>query len=98
MSNEPTRFWNAIAPKLRRANGLHPLSPEEAQAKLDAALGEPFSADEIETIVRSVTSSGVFSGETPMKDCVGATDPAKYRNGPSVLNNHDAGVEDEDAY
>ena len=71
MNNEATRFWDEIAPKLRRAKGLHPLSPEEAQAQLDAALDELLSADEIESIVGSVASSREVSSGTPMTDCLG---------------------------
>ena len=53
--------------------GLRRLSPEEAQAKLDATPEEPLSANDIESIVESVVRSAE-SGETLQSDANVDTD------------------------
>ena len=51
------KFWDDAVGKIRKAKGLSPLTPEEADAAFDAAPEVPMSADEIASIADAVTSA-----------------------------------------
>jgi hypothetical protein len=59
MSSDDDRFWDDVAGKLRKAKGLCPPTPEEAEAAFDEAPEIPLSDDQIDSIVESVTSGEV---------------------------------------
>jgi hypothetical protein len=77
MNSDPDKFWNDVAGKLRKAKGLCPLTPTEAEAAFDDAPEVPLSAGEIDAIVESVTSGDPASWEpvsTPDWEADPATD------------------------
>lgn len=55
---DSTKWWDGIAPKLRRALGLAPLTTEEAETELAEAQEVPITDDEIERIVRFAVGEG----------------------------------------
>lgn len=54
MTNEPNN-WSEIVGKLRRAMGLAPPTPEEADAEMRSAGEIPMSDDEIKAIAKAAT-------------------------------------------
>ena len=56
MISDDDKFWHDVAGKLRKAKGLCPPSPDEADAAFDEAKEIPLSDDQIKSIVESVTS------------------------------------------
>jgi hypothetical protein len=64
MNGKADKFWTDAAANLRRAKRLHALTPEEAQAQLDAAQEVPLSEEEIESVIDAATS-GELTTWTP---------------------------------
>ena len=62
MNGAADKFWEEIAPELRRYLGLHERSLEEAQKIFDAAEDVPLSKAKMEKIMRSI------SEEQPTKE------------------------------
>lgn len=56
-TQEISEFWEEWGPRLRRAKGLHVLTPEEADAELAVAPEVPLREEEIAAIVALVRSS-----------------------------------------
>lgn len=52
------KFWNDVSERVRKAKGLHPLTPQEAEKAYAEAPESRLSQDEIEAIV-----SGVAAGK-----------------------------------
>lgn len=48
MTSDADKYWKSIVGKLRRAQGMCPLTPEEAEAAYDASPDMPLSPEEIE--------------------------------------------------
>lgn len=54
--NDPDKRFNELIQKLRKVNGLCPMTNEEAEAAFDAAPADPMTKDKIRSIVESVVS------------------------------------------
>lgn len=63
MTSDSDKYWKKAAGKLRRAKGLCPMTPEEAEAAFDAAPHIPIPPEDIQSIVQSVTSGEFASWE-----------------------------------
>ena len=84
MNTDADKFWDDAVGKIRKAKGLCPLTPEEADAAFDAAPEVPMSADEIASIVDAVTSGELASWEPLPQDDYGS-DPTFEEVNESVL-------------
>lgn len=84
MNSDADRFWDGAVGKIRKAKGLCPLTPDEADAAFDAAPEAPMSADEIAAIVEAVTSGELASWEPIPQEDYG-TDPTFEDVNRSVL-------------
>jgi hypothetical protein len=84
MKSDADRFWDDTVGKIRKAKGLCPLTPEEADAAFDAAPEVPMSADEIAAIVDAITSGELASWE-PLPQDNYETDPTFEEVNESVL-------------
>lgn len=84
MKSDADKFWDDNVGKIRKAKGLCPLTPEEADAAFDDAPEVPMSADEIASIVDAVTSGELASWE-PLPQDDYETDPSFGEVNESVL-------------
>lgn len=67
MSHDAEKRLGELAAKLRKIEGLCPMTDEEADAAYDAAPEEPLTENDIQSIVESVTSGELASWE-PIPD------------------------------
>jgi len=56
MSTDANRFWSRIASEVRRAQGLHPLTGEEADEEFESAPEHPLPGNKMVAMVEAVTS------------------------------------------
>lgn len=63
MTSDDDKFWNDVAGKLRKLKGLCPPTPEEAETAFAEAPDMPLSDEQVNLIVKSVTSGTQGSGE-----------------------------------
>ena len=53
---DPDKYWQSVVDNLRRAQGMCPLTPEEAEAAFDSAPEMPLSRDEIRRMTEAAVS------------------------------------------
>ena len=95
MSNE-AHNWNTLAEKLRRALGLCPPTPDEANKAIREAGELPMSDDEIARIVQSVTSDDIPPAIFhPDNSWTGDIDTAGVAKDSRLVMNRNPGDEDE---
>jgi hypothetical protein len=58
MNSDPDKYWKSIVGKLRRAQGMSPPTPEEAEAAFDAAPDMPFTPEEVQRMTEAAKSGG----------------------------------------
>ena len=87
MNSDADNSWDHVFKQLRRLKGLRHLSPSEAEAELRNTPKEPISDEEIENIIKSVTSGELASWEPlPQPDLVGDLDLESIKDDVYQLN------------
>jgi len=94
MISDDDKFWHDVAGKLRKAKGLCPPSPDEADAAFDEAKEIPLSDDQIKSIVESVTS-GEMTVWDPVPDDDWEDSPEAAAIGEQTLALHRSQGEDD---
>jgi len=96
MKSDADKFWVDTVGKIRKAKGLCPLTPKEADEAFDDAPEVPMSADEIASIVDAVTSGELASWE-PLAQYDYESDPTFGEVNESVLEvfRHEGEADDE---
>lgn len=62
MTSQDDKYWNSIVGKLRRAQGMCPLTPEEAEAAFDSAPDMPLSDEQIRRMTEAAMSGALLEG------------------------------------
>lgn len=95
MSYSADKFWQEVAPKLRRHLGLHERSLEEAQEIFDAAEDIPMSKATMERVMRSVSVGPVEKKAAgPIKRLIEKLDISGQEQMPALVLNRNVGDKD----